>query len=574
MGFVRFFQFMHCFVLGLACATTPQTRSASAEPSPVVSASASVEKATAKPKLSEEEERVELLLSKLSLQEKLGQMMMVGFAGRELDEVTKAMLERFHVGGICLFKRNISSSIQVASLNDALHQLFAEKIPPFIAVDQEGGNVVRVDDSPMLLPSAMALGATGSEELAFKAGKAMGEDLRLLGFNMNLAPVVELSLNLRNSVMGTRSFGSSPEKVSKLGKAFVRGQQGVQMVTVAKHFPGHGRSAIDSHKDLPKLEETEEQMRVQWEPFQAVIQQGLDAMMTAHVSLPNISKDSVPTTLSPRLLEGILRKQLSFEGVVLTDELEMEAISKQYAAGHAAIMSIEAGADMVLIPWQAQKKEEVFLALHEAAMQGRLSEERINASVRRLLLVKLRRGMFEPLPPLSERQKHFGKNRELEAHISEAAITLLRNDKQLLPLKPEFRLAVFTQEKPFAELLSKKRKAEVFSLSALPKSTKPNKALERATQADVVVVGISSMRQLPALHRLAAVAKKLVVVVLGSPVLLEELPKVDAILIAYSYLAASQKTAVRALLGEIETPGKLPVAAGKYPLGHGMSLRP
>ena len=574
---MKCFQVICYLLLAVACSKASQARPELAEPTPTKHAAPLVVEA---PQLSEEEVRAEALLSKMSLSEKLGQMMMVGFAGRELDEVTAAMLERFHIGGICLFKRNISSSLQVASLNEALRQHFEGKIPPFIAVDQEGGNVIRVDDSPMLLPSAMALGATDSEEWALKAGKAMGEDLRLLGFNMNLAPVVELGLNLRNNVMGTRAFGSNPQRVSALSKAFVRGQQSVQMVTVAKHFPGHGHSAIDSHKDLPQLEETEAQMHMQWEPFRAVIEQGLDAMMTAHVSLPKISGDLVPTTLSPRLLEGILRKQLHFEGVVLTDELEMEAVSKQYSAGNAAVMSIEAGADMVLIPWQAQKKEEVFLALQEAAMQGRLSEERVNASVRRLLLVKLRRGLFEPLPPLSERQKHFGKNKAMEAQIAEAAITLLKNEQQLLPLKAQLRMVVFAQDKPLAQLLAQKRKAEVFALAPLLKPAKPaasDKALERAAQADVVVVALSNTRQLPALHRIAAVAKKLVVVVLGSPLLLEEVPKVEkvhAILIAYSYLAASQKTAARALLGEIDTPGKLPVAAGPFPYRHGLSLFP
>jgi len=572
---VRHFPILCCLLLGLACSKV--SSSPGVDLPTVALKSKRKPKSKPEPKLSEEEAKVQALLSKMSLQEKLGQMMMVGFAGRELDEATTAMLERFHVGGICLFKRNISSSTQVALLNDAVRQLFEGKIPPFIAVDQEGGNVIRVDDLPMLLPSAMALGAAGSEELALKAGKAMGEDLGLLGFNMNLAPVVELGLNLRNNVMGTRAFGSDAQMVSKLGKAFIRGQQSAQMATVAKHFPGHGHSATDSHKDLPMLEETQAQMQVQWEPFRAIINQGVDAMMTAHVSLPNISGDFVPATLSPSLLEGILRKQLNFGGVVLTDELEMEAIAKQYSAGNAAVLAIEAGADMVLIPWQAQKKEEVFLALQEAAMQGRLSEERIHASVRRLLLLKLRRGLFEPLPPLAERQAQFGKNKALEAQIAEAAITLLRNDKQLLPLSPQLRVAVFAQDKAFTEPLSRKRKAEVFSLTPLltsSKSTAANRALERAAQADVVVIGLSSMRQLPALRRIAAVSKKRVVVVLGTPLLLEELPPADAILIGYSYLSATQGAAAKALLGEIDTPGRLPVAAGAFPHGHGLSLRP
>ena len=197
--------------------------------------------------------RVETLLSGLSLESRVGQLMMVGFSGTEVDEDVEELVRGRQVGGVCLFKHNIRDAEQVARLNDGLRRLLVDHIPPFLALDQEGGNVVRVQDQVVVLPSNMALGATRSAELAYAAGRAQAEDLRRLGFNMNLAPVLDVNLNPRNPVIGVRSYGDSVPLVSELGRAFVRGQQDAGLVTVAKHFPGHGATDADSHTALPVM---------------------------------------------------------------------------------------------------------------------------------------------------------------------------------------------------------------------------------------------------------------------------------------------------------------------------------
>ncbi|MFY0573155.1 glycoside hydrolase family 3 protein [Cystobacter fuscus] len=238
---------------------------------------------------------------------------------------------------------------------------------PFLALDQEGGNVVRVKDDVVVLPGNMALGATRSAQLAYAAGHAQAEDLRRLGFNMNTAPVLDVNLNPRNPVIGSRSYGDSIPLVSELGRAFVRGQQDAGLVTVAKHFPGHGATDADSHRALPVMLESREEVLAQMEPFRAVIREGLDGLMTAHVAVPALTGDDAPATVHPRVLRGLLRERLDFQGLVLTDELEMEPIAQRYGVGQAAVLAVNAGADMVLVPWHAEKKREVHAALLSAA---------------------------------------------------------------------------------------------------------------------------------------------------------------------------------------------------------------
>jgi beta-N-acetylhexosaminidase len=232
---------------------------------------------------------VEALLAGMSLEAKVGQMMMVGFGGTVVDAPVEALVRGKLVGGVCMFKRNIADAEQVGRLNDAVRALLADSIPPFIAVDQEGGNVTRIDEGMLVLPGNMALGATRSQKLSYEAGKAQGEDLARLGFNMNLAPVLDVNVNPRNPVIGMRAFGDSPKLVADFGADFVRGQQDANIATVAKHFPGHGSVDSDSHKALPVLAENEQQLLRVLEPFAAAMKVGLDGMMTAHVAAPKVT---------------------------------------------------------------------------------------------------------------------------------------------------------------------------------------------------------------------------------------------------------------------------------------------
>ncbi len=517
------------------------------------------------------------LLARMSLEEKVGQVMMVGFPGLTVDEPVIELVKGRQVGGVCLFKRNIDTAEQVAQLNDDLRALLPA-VPPFIAVDQEGGNVVRLSDRNVVLPGNMVLGATRDAQLAYEAGRAQGDDLRRLGFNMNLAPVLDVNSNPRNPVIGIRAFSDDIGLVSELGVQFVRGQQAARVVTVAKHFPGHGAVEADSHKSLPVVTAPEAVLRGQLQPFVAAMHAGLDGMMTAHIATPTLSNgDSTPATLSPHVLGDVLRDELGFDGLVLTDELEMDAIDARYGVGHAAVLAINAGADMVLVPWRLEKVNEVRSALLQALESGVVSQRRLDQAVSRVLRAKLARGVFEPLPPKAERLAGLGKDHDVVKRIATAAVTLLRHDAKVFPLPKNSRTLVITAESVLAtELQARLPSTVALVVPAWPKE-KERLALKRqakalAEQADVVVVGVVNSHQI----ELATVAqlsgKPVVVVVMGAPYLGAQVPSAAAVLTVYSYRESMAEAAVRALVGELAPTGRLPVAMPRMPFGFGLDV--
>ncbi|HYO58576.1 beta-N-acetylhexosaminidase [Archangium sp.] len=521
--------------------------------------------------------RVETLMAHLSVEDKVGQLMMVGFSGTRVDESVEALVRGRRVGGVCLFKRNIANSEQVARLNDGLRRLLADGIPPFLALDQEGGNVVRVKDGVVVLPGNMALGATRSAELAYAAGFAQGEDLKRLGFNMNLAPVLDVNLNPRNPVIGIRSYGDSVPLVSELGRAFVSGQQDAGLVTVAKHFPGHGATDADSHKALPVMRESREEVLAQMEPFRAVIQDGLDGLMTAHVAVPGLTGDDVPATVHPQVLGGLLRQRLGFDGLVLTDELEMDAIDRRYGVGRAAVMAVNAGADMVLVPWRAEKKTEVYEALMAAAWSGEIPQARLDEAVRRILTAKVRRGLFEQPPLLEERlaTPPSADNAEVAHRIARAAVTLLRTDGKHFPLPAGTRLGVITAERSLGEAIrARMPHVQVMNVPAWPAHARRTVLRQRARRlaltSDVVVVGMINSRQLELVTMAAATGRPVLVVSMGLPYLAEQADEARAVLAVYSSQPAATEAAASALFGEIGTPGRLPVEQSRLTSGHGL----
>ena len=519
---------------------------------------------------------VEALLSKMTLEEKLGQLMMVGFAGKEVDLAITDLVRGYRVGGVCLFGRNLGSAAQIGQLNDDVRALLADAVPPFIAVDQEGGNVVRVSDGNLVLPGNMVLGAARQPELAFEAGRAQGEDLVRLGFNMNLAPVLDVNSNPLNPVIGLRAFSDDVKLVSELGAQFVRGQQAARIISIAKHFPGHGAVDADSHRALPIVRAPLKEVRRQLQPFEEAMKAGLDGLMTAHIATPTLTGDEMPATLSRRVLGGVLRDELKFDGLVITDELEMDAIDRNYGVGRAAVMAINAGADMVLIPWRLEKKEEVWMALLDAARSGQLPAVRIDRSVRRILGTKVRHGLFSPQPPLDERLARLGSERELALRIASAGVTLLRSEPQLFPLSLKSkRVAVISPEAGLVTSLQK-RLPQLTSLvvPAIPSSV-AREGLKRQTRAlaeaaDVVVVAVVNSRQLELVTVAALSSKPVIAVVLGAPYLAAKVHEAKVVLATYSHREAATEAAAAALLGERGTPGKLPVTLPRLPFGHGL----
>lgn len=497
--------------------------------------------------------------------------------------VTRWIAER-RVGGVALFSRNIVDLAQTVRLTRQLHRL-AGDVPLFVALDQEGGNVVRVRDGATLLPGNMALGATRDPGLAYVAGQALAIDLHRLGFNMNLAPVLDINSNPNNPVIGVRSYGERAELVGQLGSWYVRGQQEMGVVAVAKHFPGHGDTQSDSHFAMPTIEANLDRLRrVELQPFATAIAAGLDAVMTAHIALPQIAEGGrTPATLSPTLLSKVLRTELGFDGLIITDGLEMRGIVEEFGSGRAAVLAILAGADMPMVLWTPAIKEEVYAALLAAVRSKEISPSRLNRSVRRILRAKWRRGLFQR--SLEDIKTVLGDGNRNPIHqqvadqIAAQAQTLVRNQGGLLPLRggnqPGQRVLALVPPGALAKELERSGVGEVLTMPFVPKRAHrealARKAAQQAAKADILVLAVAN-RYHVALGR-AVMARaphlRLAMVSLASPYYLRQMPRAQAYVCAYSYLDSAQKAVADVLLGRAMPTGRLPVSIpGFYAYGH------
>lgn len=526
---------------------------------------------------------VEAVLARLSVEEKVGQLLFLGFGGTEMDETIAAFLDDKKPGGVALFGRNIKTLKQTLQLIRDVRSHDPVGIPMFVSVDQEGGNVVRLKRQATVPPSNMAVGATFSEELARRTGAALGKDLALMGFNMNLAPVLDVNSNPKNPVIGIRSFGGSPELVAKMGVAYVEGLQSEGVVAVAKHFPGHGDTSADSHFATPVLTHSKERlMDVELRPFARAMAEGLDALMTAHIALPAVAETpDLPATVSANVLTGILREQLGYDGLVITDGLEMHGIVSRYGSGEAAVRAVLAGADMVMVLWFPEKKEEVHRALLDAVRTGRIPKERLDSAVRRVLTAKARRGLFErrllstdeALAALKE-----GEHRRVVTEVAEGAITLVKNEGDVLPLRPDQKTLVVATEPVFlAEL--KKRLPGMEGVLLPPSATgarmarEAQRVSELAKGYDLVVFGVLNEDAAPLVARVKKQApeRPVVVVSFGSPYLLSEFPDVEGYVCAFAFREESERAAARVIVGESAPRGRLPVSLPTgQGIGHGL----
>lgn len=331
-------------------------------------------------------------MSALSLRQKIGQLLMAGFDGTQSNAHVEGLLSQQHLGGVILFSRNMSDPTQVAALNHRLQSINAQysDIPLLISIDQEGGMVARLEAGVTPLPSALAFRQVGSAADCEALTRIANDELRTLGINVNFAPVLDVNNNPANPVIGVRAFGETVEEVCEYGLAALRGVQAAGIVATAKHFPGHGDTAVDSHLGLPCVPHDKARLNaIELAPFRAAIAAGVPAMMSAHVVFPAFEPDpDTPSTLSHAVMTGLLREELGFEGVVFTDCLEMAAIADGIGVVEGAVRAFEAGADILLVSHREDRQIAVIEALHDAVQQGRISESRIDASLVRILRLK------------------------------------------------------------------------------------------------------------------------------------------------------------------------------------------
>jgi beta-N-acetylhexosaminidase len=329
------------------------------------------------------------ILSDMSLKEKIGQMILAGISETSLTSNTKDLVNNYHVGGIIFYANNLENPQQtVQLLNEMKSENAPNRLPLLLSVDQEGGKVSRLPGDLIDTPTNAKIGAINNTQFSYEIGTLLGKELNAFGFNLDFAPVLDVNSNPNNPIIGDRSFGNNADIVSELGIKTMEGIQSQNVVSVIKHFPGHGDTSVDSHLDLPKVNKSLEELKaLELIPFTRAINNGADVVMVAHILLPQLDA-TFPSSMSENIITGILRKQLGFNGVVMTDDMTMKAITNNYDIGKAAVESVKAGSDIVMVAHDYNKVVSTIDALQAAVEAGEISEERINESVSRIIQLK------------------------------------------------------------------------------------------------------------------------------------------------------------------------------------------
>lgn len=323
----------------------------------------------------------------MKLSRKVGQLLMVGFDGTAPSAEVEALIKRHHIGGVILFSRNIKEPTQCAKLTESLQKLSSD-VPLFIAVDQEGGRVARLAPPFTQFPTARLLGRCDSVDLTYSASEAMAKEMAAVGINMDFAPVLDVDTNPKNPIIGDRSFGASPTLVAKHGLAMIAALHDQKVIACGKHFPGHGDTSADSHKTLPTVDHPLSRMAdLEMRPFIHAVENRLYAIMTAHVLYSQLD-DKYPASLSKKIITQLLRKTIQFEGIVVTDDLEMKGITEGFSVPEAAVKAVQAGSDLILICHSPDQQMAALEALIHAVEKGTIKEERLNESLSRLLSIK------------------------------------------------------------------------------------------------------------------------------------------------------------------------------------------
>ncbi|MGH2716936.1 MAG: glycoside hydrolase family 3 protein [Thermoleophilaceae bacterium] len=555
----------------------------------------------------DDQDRLMRKLDRMSLEEKVGQMFMTYAYGTSVDQADprnqstygvdsfRQLIERYHLGGIIYFawSDNVKDPRQIAGLSNGIQKVATSSgtgVPALVSTDQEQGLVVRVTEPATQFPGNMALGAARYPGLARSAAAVTGEELRAMGINENFAPVADVNVNPENPVIGVRSFSSNPGLVASLTEAQVRGYQREDVASTAKHFPGHGDTSVDSHTGLPVIDHAREELdRIDLPPFAAAIDAGVESIMTAHIVVPALDDSGRPATLSRPILTDLLRREMNFDGVVVTDALTMEGVREMFGDDRVPVEAIKAGADLLLMP---PDLDLAYRSVLEAVRSGEISERRIDRSVYRILRLKERLGLFEqPFVKESKVAKVVGNSDHLAVadDVTERTVTLVKNGAGTLPLAADSgKRALVTGwgASTTARLASQVRErglpAEVYETGASPSDAAIAGARAAAERNDLVVAVTNRAWSSPAQQRLVgelvASGKPVIVAAVRDPYDIAHLSGVDTYVATYGYAGVSVRALAKVLFGEVNPSGKLPVdipAAGDpgttlYPFGHGL----
>jgi len=550
---------------------------------------------------------VDSTLASLSLSDRVGQMVMVWVLGDYTSNgdstfaEVRRWIEKDHIGGVSM---SLGTPIEVAAKINAMQRL--SRVPLIASADLEPGlgrleggvfsHYLLDAGSATVFPSNMAIAATGRDEDAHDVARAIGEEARAVGIQIDFAPVVDVNNNPNNPVINTRSFGEDPAHVARLATQFVRGLEESGTVATAKHFPGHGDTDVDSHVGLPIVAATMPRLdSVELVPFRAAIRAGAGLVMTAHIALPAVAGDSTtPATLSPGIITGLLRDSLGFGGVTITDAMTMEGVGKGYSTEQSSVLAVQAGADILLKPSDPTR---AIAAVVAAVERGEITRSRIDSAVRHVLALKARVGLYQGrVADLEALRDVVGSpaHRALAADVAQRAVTLLRDRDAVIPTRSGRALIV--QYAPETEL----KAGRVFgpTLSAgLPQSrvVKVSPTITRPQLDSIGALGqgmdriivATYVRRIEGEGRFAlpqqiatwidSLAKltagpKVIVAAFGNPYLIRQFPNVESYLVTYGVSDDLERAAARALLGTAPIAGKAPISLpGFFKAGQGLA---
>ncbi|MFK0151619.1 glycoside hydrolase family 3 protein [Streptomyces sp. NPDC090499] len=570
--------------------------------------------------LGSDDKRLRAIVSRMTVEEKVGQLFVMRVYGHSATDPDQAdidanlkeigvrtaaeLIAKYRVGGIIYFSwtHNTRDPRQIAELSNGIQRASLTRprgLPVLIATDQEHGAVCRIGKPATLFPGAMAMGAGGSLADARTLGRISGAELRAMGVRQDYSPDADVNVNPANPIIGVRSFGAGPDAAGALAAAEAQGYQEAGVAATAKHFPGHGDTAVDSHTGFPVITHSREL----WEkldavPFRAAIGAGIDSIMTAHIQFPALDGSGDPATLSHPVLTGILRGELGYDGVVVTDSLGMEGVRTKYGDDRVPVLALKAGADQLLNP---PTLDVAWHAVLKAVQDGELTGARLDESVLRILRLKSRLGLLDrPYVDTKDVGRVVGTAQHLAAAdlIAERTTTLLVNEGGLLPLSRRTHGKVLVvgadpdspsgTTGPPTGVLAAALTALGFTATALPTGTAPSpatvdQAVAAARSADAVVVGTynvtagSGQQQL--VERLVATGVPVVAVAVRNPYDVARLPTVKACLATYSWTDVELRAAARVIAGEVAPRGSLPVPVQRaddparvlYPIGHGLT---
>ncbi|RPI17502.1 MAG: glycoside hydrolase family 3 protein [Ignavibacteriae bacterium] len=539
--------------------------------------------------------KVRLKLAEMTLREKIAQMIISSTVPAEFKENSSEhkklinLVTKQKIGGFIFFK---GSSSDYARISNMLQS--KTEVPLLISSDFERGTGMRVSDGT-LFPNNMAIGASGNADLVYKMGQVIAEESRAMGIRQNYAPVCDVNNNPDNPIINVRSFGEDPVLVSKMSAAMIKGLQDGNVIATAKHFPGHGDTEIDSHNDLPVLNFSMDRLnKVELIPFKNAIDNNVKSVMIAHLSFPELEKGpNIPASLSNNIVNGLLLDQMGFKGLVVTDALNMKGITKYFTTKEIALMCVNAGIDLILMP---ADEEASISAIEEAVNSGQIAEERIDRSVEKILSAKEWLGLYNNKMVDENSLSNIvntEKSNALAQQIADESITLVKDENKIIPVKDiQSRILVYNisdgkdnvNSGYFNTKINEKfPNAEIVDINQEITSASMSSYIQNASNYYAVIISVyakvkhgtgkisilSSHTDL--INEIASKGIKMIVISLGNPYLLTNFDAVPNYICTYGDANVSINAVIKAIAGDIKITGKLPISIGNnYPVGSGV----